>query len=515
MAKRSASTTETISTSSFTQHPKVVEVVNKLKERFGNNFENLIVSDTLDKYGNQYVHLVQEGGGVLGVALVGYTYILEQCGIRFFRLAGTSAGAINTMMMAVIGCKEEPKSEKVLTYLCNKNLFDFVDGHPFAKRMIGNFITNKGYFDRVGRRIKALLKAILFFILLDFISIGLHKHFPQYAAVYITSFVITGLLLTVASMIAGYLFYLDTSFRKSGFGINPGNDFLNWMKTILHENNVDTIPELEKKAAELPAGLRLREGRTDPDPIKGLNADITLITSEIISQNKIELPKMWELFTLDDKQIHPAEFVRASMSIPVFFESYEINNIPNNDPRIIAAWQHHLHIDADCVPESARFVDGGILSNFPISLFYNPEVVVPRLPTFGIELDDEKPKPKDKPKMPKQMSLPAYLYRMFNTVRFYYDKDFLIKNELYKKGVGKIIVFDFNWLNFSISNEEKINLFVRGAQAAGEFLLGNDTKPGFNWDDYKNKRVAVYEKVTAKNPPVNSAANISNEKIKM
>jgi NTE family protein len=117
--------------------------------------------------------------------------------------------------------------------------------------------------------------------------------------------------------------------------------------------------------------------------------------------------------------------------------------------------------------------------------------------------------------MPKQMSLPSYLYRMFNTVRFYYDKDFLIKNELYKKGVGKIIVFDFNWLNFSISNEEKINLFVRGAQAAGEFLLGNDTKPGFNWDEYKNKRVAIYEKVTAKNPPVNTAANISNEKIKM
>jgi NTE family protein len=513
MAKRSKSSEQIISTSSFTEHPKVQEVISKLKERFGNNFEGLIVSDTLDKFGNQYVHLVQEGGGVLGVALVGYTYVLEQCGIRFFRLAGTSAGAINTMMMAVIGNKEEPKSERVLKYLCNKNLFDFVDGHPFAKRMIGNFITNKGYFDRVGRRIKALLKAILFFVLLDFISIGLHKHFPQFAPLYITSFVITGILLTAFAMIAGYLFYIEASFKKSGFGINPGNDFLNWMKFILHENKVDTIPDLEKKASELPQGLHLREGRTDPDPLKGLKADITLITSEIISQNKIELPKMWELFTLDDKQIHPAEFVRASMSIPVFFESYEINNIPNDDPRIIAAWQHHLHIEADCVPDSARFVDGGILSNFPISIFYNPDVVVPRMPTFGIELDDTPPKSKDEPKKPKQMSLTAYLYRMFNTVRFYYDKDFLIKNELYKKGVGKIAVFDFNWLNFSISDEEKINLFIRGAQAAKDFLLGTDDKPGFNWDDYKNKRVAVYEKVTAKNPPVNTAANITTEKI--
>ena len=32
----------------------------------------------MDKSGNYYVDLVQEGGGVLGIALVGYTYILEQ-----------------------------------------------------------------------------------------------------------------------------------------------------------------------------------------------------------------------------------------------------------------------------------------------------------------------------------------------------------------------------------------------------------------------------------------------------
>ena len=37
---------------------------------------------------------MQEGGGVWGIALLGYTYILEKMGIRFFSLAGTSAGAI-------------------------------------------------------------------------------------------------------------------------------------------------------------------------------------------------------------------------------------------------------------------------------------------------------------------------------------------------------------------------------------------------------------------------------------
>ena len=40
-------------------------------------------SDIYDEAGRQYVNFVQEGGGVLGLALVGYTYVLEEMGIRF------------------------------------------------------------------------------------------------------------------------------------------------------------------------------------------------------------------------------------------------------------------------------------------------------------------------------------------------------------------------------------------------------------------------------------------------
>ncbi len=95
-----------------------------------------IYSDIIDDNGLQYVDLVQEGGGVLGIALVGYTYVLEQAGIRFFSLAGTSAGAINTMLLAGLGKIEEKKSEKILRILAHKNLFDFVDGSSAVKRFI-------------------------------------------------------------------------------------------------------------------------------------------------------------------------------------------------------------------------------------------------------------------------------------------------------------------------------------------------------------------------------------------
>jgi len=114
---------------------KILERARKLKQK---KFSNVI-----DKEGNQYVDLVQEGGGVLGIALVGYTYVLEEAGIRFFGLAGTSAGAINTMAMAGTGKINERKSEKVLEAFTNKNLFDFVDGDATLKKITQEAIDGK------------------------------------------------------------------------------------------------------------------------------------------------------------------------------------------------------------------------------------------------------------------------------------------------------------------------------------------------------------------------------------
>src|ERR1700692_35125 len=122
---------EELSPMDFVRHPGVIGCIETLKLKFGQNFEKLLVSDTIDQNGNQYVNLVQKGGGVLGVALVGYTYVLEQAGIRFLRLAGTSAGAINTPLLVVIGSKQETKSEKTLKYLCDLDFFNLVDGKPF------------------------------------------------------------------------------------------------------------------------------------------------------------------------------------------------------------------------------------------------------------------------------------------------------------------------------------------------------------------------------------------------
>ncbi len=96
-----------------------------LKEKINKNGEidikwisdATVIEKTLDKQGNvvekqrPVIDLVQQGGGMWGIALLGYCYIMEKVGIRFYSHGGTSAGAINALFLASISSeiyKESP-----------------------------------------------------------------------------------------------------------------------------------------------------------------------------------------------------------------------------------------------------------------------------------------------------------------------------------------------------------------------------------------------------------------------
>jgi NTE family protein len=474
----------------FTQHPEVVSCINELKKKFGDNFEKLIVSDTLDDQGHQYVNLVQKGGGVLGVALVGYTYILEQAGVRFLRLAGTSAGAINTSLSVVIGKKGDAKSEKILKYLCDLNFFNLVDGKPFIRWLIRNFITNEKFEKNLRRWLMGLLLIMFGLVIADFTLLAFRS--LEWARVALPfSVLLTGSHLFLIASILIYINFLFRSLRESGHGVNPGNYFYNWIKKIMDENGVSNVSQINAKAGTLPP-MKVRSPETQN--ASTLFGDVTLITSEIVSENKIEFPKMADLFREDPDDLHPAHFVRASMSIPIFFESHIIDNINPVSLKIKAAWIEHFG-DGQDIPDIARFIDGGMLSNFPINIFYNPKVIEPRLPSWGIDLDDTDPNEKTDEKENVPWSLTSYLGRLFNTIRYYYDKDFLIKNNVFKKGIGKIPLSEFNWLNFFISDQEKLKMFIRGAQSATSFLLT------FDWPSYQQQRTQMQMILNEKQKP--------------
>ena len=472
----------------FMNDARVKTALDDLKTTFGppeNGGRPFVVSDVLDAAGNQYVNLVQKGGGVFGIALVGYTYILEEMGIRFLRLAGTSAGAINTALIAVIKNKEDKKSAEVLQAICDLDFFSLVDGHPAARWLIKKFITKKEFVGKARTWLLVIFGILLLLVAGDVALIGLRQQFPVLSVWTGVCFILSGFWTLLIGVGIAYVISLFKRLKNSGFGINPGDVFYDWIKDLLLKNNVVTVSDLNRKAGKCqPLQLRV----PNDNGLKDLNGDVTFITSELVTQNKIAFPAMCDLFTTDVDTMHPAGFVRASMSIPVFFESYMINNIPCDDSRILAAWKTRLGYSTP--PGSARFVDGGILSNFPISIFYNSSVAIPRLPSFGIDLDDSKPA--DKKENAFDWSLGGYFGRMFNAIRNYYDKDFLLKNATYQRGVGKVDLSSdkYNWLNFFLPDQDKIDMFALGAQAACDFLKT------FDWEAYKYDRTEMQKKLT-------------------
>ena len=282
------------------------------------------VSDLLDEEGNQYVDLVLEGGGILGIALVGFTYVLEEMNLRFRKVGGTSAGAINAMLIAALGLPQEPKSRKTLGLLANVQLLDFVDSGESSLNFVRT-LTEDSAFP------KKMLRTVV-----------------------------------------GLPFVLRLI---SKLGLNSGKAFLEWMKGVLRKNDVVTTSDLIKKQGTRPAGLQRRPGApgaaSDDDWGDG-SANLSLVAADITTQTKLEFPKMADLYWENPQSVDPAVFVRASMAIPLFFEPVRLRDIPKSEAAS-QKWRELGYVEN--IPDECLIVDGGVLSNFPYDLFHRPNRV--------------------------------------------------------------------------------------------------------------------------------------------
>lgn len=401
----------------FTNNKEIKTYINRIP--IGKRY-----SDIEDQDGYQYVDLVQEGGGVLGIALVGYTYILEKAGIRFMSLAGTSAGAINTLMMAGLGNINQPKSEKILEILAAQDLFELVDGDKRIKRLIDKAINKE----------KGLIWSII------------RAAIPAYKAM------------------------------KNKYGLNPGSFFEKWITEELAKNNIHNLQDLMDLRNELPKDLIDVTKMKKP---KDIEAKLAIIASDVTTHSKMEFPKMTELYWSEPSKVTPAKLVRASMSVPFFFEPFEVKNIPNAGNAKDSKWIEFTKYYGP-VPPSAKFVDGGMLSNFPINVFHRENGGIPRMPTFGVRLSTFRQKHND------TSSFLKFNGAMINTMRQIFDYDFLLRNPDYKHLICMIDADqEFNWLNFNMTRPRQIELFNLGAKKAVEFL------EGFDWENYKEIRKQV------------------------
>ncbi|HET9502130.1 MAG TPA: patatin-like phospholipase family protein [Hymenobacter sp.] len=404
------------------------------------------------EYPLQYVDLVMEGGGMLGIALVGYVYALEQVGIRFLGLGGTSAGSINALLMAAAAPREQASTDWLIEQLANQNFYDFVDGDSDARDFTADLLRpteeKRGLWGWVRR------------------------------AVGKTTLINDGLQI------------IDN--LRDDYGLHPGDKFKEWITKLLAERDITTIAQLRARRAQPPTGglRRTHNEQNAPvnQPYAPANLDrIAIVAADITTQTKAVFPEMAHLYWSQPDEVHPAELVRASMSIPLFFQPYRRTPLPGSDPadpatnqRYRAAWVELGYTGE--IPREAMFMDGGIMSNFPIDLFHD-NTRVPAAPTFGVKLGIDRGAPSN------TSSLPAVLGAMFDAARTQYDFDFIHRNSDYRHLVHCLNVDKFNWLDFRMSDERKVELFAVGVRGAVEFLKS------FDWEAYKKLRAAKVQVV--------------------
>ena len=148
-------------------------------------------------------------------------------------------------------------------------------------------------------------------------------------------------------------------------------------------------------------------------------------TADLTTQTKVVFPERAPLYWENWQQVHPAELVRASMSIPLFFQPYQRAPLPGSadqHPRYGRAWSALGYAGGTPL---ARFMDEGIMSNFPIDLFHD-NTRVPAPPTFGIKLGVDRGAPR------ATDSLPALLGAVFDVARTQYDFGFIQRNSDYR-----------------------------------------------------------------------------------
>lgn len=525
-------------TQSFVNDPEVNGIVSHLKNTMQQRRDTgQYVSDVVDTEGNEYVDLVMEGGGVLGVALVGYTYAMEQAGIRFRSIAGASAGAINGLLLSSVqeGSVSKEKSTDILEAVANKNFFDFIDGSRLVKGLMRIVFGKRRISDRIFR----ILLRITFFVgilvlmgLLQGIFYKAVGWFEQLLGIYdnldkwdhnlvnrdFINVCIAIFLTAVTMIVSIYLFFRGL---LNGYGLNPGRTFTQWMRDLLNKEGITSISNLQterKKSAD--ATFLVRQERLNEDMalndheavLERLTPRSVFISADVSMKRKVFFlggtdneSDYWE----ESGNIHPAYAIRASMSIPFFFRPLKVDDISKDSFAVKGAKPNVVKAKENM--DQVRFVDGGLLSNFPIDVFHNYEHI-PLLPTFGVRLglDDETPT------VQKPVNAIGYFVQfcndMFSTLRSLNDQTFLRKNSEYKFLVAYIDTGESNWLNFSMEDAEKLALFKAGVKAAAQFLVGLEAKKSEAITFISPKNASQLNKIDPKKATLNTGFDWENYK---
>jgi NTE family protein len=162
---------------------------------------------------------------------------------------------------------------------------------------------------------------------------------------------------------------------------------------------------------------------------------LNVITSDITNGTLVVLPTALPKYGLNPDEFSIARAVRMSMSIPFFFEPVKL--------------------------AGAYFVDGGILSNFPVWLFDSKGK--PAWPTFGVKLVEP-----DEGK-PAVIKSPIDFTKAIATTMMDAHDKMHVENEDFERTIA-VPTLGVSTTEFDLSPARRDALYASGVQGAKEFF---------------------------------------------
>ncbi|WP_420601492.1 patatin-like phospholipase family protein [Flagellimonas sp.] len=457
----------------------------KLSQKFENGFikPEYISSGYIDDGTaslKPVIDLVQQGGGMYGIALVGYTYIMEKVGIRFHSHGGTSAGGINASFLASIPLSiyttksifvedkntNATKSELLAHIITNTDFSSFMDAAGIIGRL-QQFLFKKYKSKWLLRGFVLFALAFLLTCFGTFAGIFSIRNGLKGAEIRFFDFII-GTCSFVALLILIYILLVKL-FRKD-FGINSGNRFYEWSDCLFEILGIQHTQNLFNRIN----ANKLSDQQPDD------KARLVMVSSNLTHNRIVKFPERASDYWNNAHKVKPAAYLRATMSLPFIFRTF----IPD-------VKHYYQRNGSDFVIKKARFVDGGMLSNFPIREFHRLDGHPPRFPTFGVLLSDiglkqgrnktERIRSIDARKLP-DLKFIDYIKSYFKTFRNFYDYEFVFGSDEIAKRVVTVDTQDYNWLDFWMDEDTKKELFLKGVEAAIEQF------EKFDWQEYRQER---------------------------
>jgi NTE family protein len=231
-----------------------------------------------------------------------------------------------------------------------------------------------------------------------------------------------------------------------GTGIYKGDYARDWVADQLAGLGVSTFGDLAIDDDDLPPEQRYR---------------LVVSVTDVTTGQLVRLP--WDyrrVYGLDPDEQLVADAVRASMSIPFFFQPVALTSATGR---------------------TSTLVDGGLLSNFPIDTLDRHDGKKPRWPSFGVTVLPNLPDGNDKviPALaPLRLLGPPHLLEdVITTVLVGRDRAYLNQPWVSARAI-RVDSTKVGFLDFDITDADAEALYARGYDAAREFLSTWD------WADY-------------------------------